>query len=299
MSWEFEHVAGPYGFTEGPAWDGEGLLFTDIPNSRIMRYVPATGACTEFRTGTNQANGLMLDKDGRLYACEGSIDRVTGAGRGIVRYEPDGGRTVISGRYRGSRFNSPNDLAIDAQGRIWFTDPRYHDDYDPMELDHESVYRLDPQDGGNWPISRMTYTMTKPNGLLIAPDQCTLYVAQSAYGGDSLRQLRGYPILDDDTLGAFRILHDFGPHRGIDGMCLDTDGNIVATAGFEQSGPGPMIYVFAPSGRVIETHPVPEDRPTNCTFGDSDLRTLYVTAGGSLYRARTDRQGLLLYPSLG
>ena len=79
-------------------------------------------------------------------------------------------------------------------------------------------------------------------------------------------------------------------------MCLDTDGNIVATAGFEQSGPGPMIYVFAPSGRVIETHPIPEDRPTNCTFGDSDLRTLYVTAGGSLYRARTDRQGLLLYP---
>ena len=299
MSWEFEHVAGPYGFTEGPAWDGEGLLFTDIPNSRIMRYVPATGACTEFRTGTNQANGLMLDKDGRLYACEGSIDRVTGAGRGIVRYEPDGGRTVIAGRYRGSRFNSPNDLAVDAQGRIWFTDPRYHDDYDPMELDHESVFRLDPQDGSNWPISRMTYTTTKPNGLLIAPDQRTLYVAQSAYGGDSLRQLRAYPILDDDTLGAFRILHDFGPHRGIDGMCLDTDGNIVATAGFEQSGPGPLIYVFAPSGRVIETHPVPEDRPTNCTFGDSDLRTLYVTAGGSLYRARTDRQGLLLYPSLG
>lgn len=298
MSWEFEHVAGPYGFTEGPAWDGEGLLFTDIPSSRIMRYVPATGACTVFRTGTNQANGLMLDKDGQLYACEGSINRVTGAGRGIVRYEPDGGRTVIGGRFRGSRFNSPNDLAIDAQGRIWFTDPRYHDDYDPMELDHESVFRLDPRYDGTWSIHRMTYTATKPNGLLIAPDQRTLYVAQSAYGGDSLRQLLAYPILDDDTLGAFRILHDFGPHRGIDGMCLDTAGNIVATAGFEQSGPGPMIYVFAPSGRVIETHPVPADRPTNCTFGDSDLRTLYVTAGGSLYRARTDRQGLLLYPRL-
>ena len=223
---------------------------------------------------------------------------MTGAGRGIVRYEPDGGRTVIGGRFRGSRFNSPNDLAIDAQGRIWFTDPRYHDDYDPMELDHESVFRLDPRYDGTWSIHRMTYTATKPNGLLIAPDQRTLYVAQSAYGGDSLRQLRAYPILDDDTLGAFRILHDFGPHRGIDGMCLDTAGNIVATAGFEQSGPGPLIYVFAPSGRVIETHPIPEDRPTNCTFGDSDLRTLYVTAGGSLYRARTDRLGLLLYPPL-
>lgn len=168
-----------------------------------------------------------------------------------------------------------------------------------MELDHESVFRLDPQDDGTWSIRRMTYTTTKPNGLLISPDQQTLYVAQSDRGGDTLRQLRAYPILDDDTLGPFGILHDFGPHRGIDGMCLDTDGNIVATAGFEQSGPGPMIYVFAPSGRVIETHPVPEDRPTNCTFGDSDLRTLYVTAGGSLYRARTERQGLLLYPPLG
>ena len=116
MNWEFEHVAGPYAFTEGPAWDGEGLLFTDIPSSRIMRYEPVTGACPVFRAGTNEANGLMLDKDGRLYACEGGSNPVSGAGRCIARYEPDGSRTVIGDRERGNRLNSPNDLAIDSQG---------------------------------------------------------------------------------------------------------------------------------------------------------------------------------------
>jgi len=92
------------------------------------------------------------------------------------------------------------------------------------------------------------------------------------------------------------VLHDFGPHRGADGMTLDAEGNLVVTAGWRRSGPGPMIYVFAPDGTVLETHPFPGDRPTNCTFGDPDLRTLYVTAGdGCLYRARTHRQGILLH----
>ena len=125
-----------------------------------------------------------------------------------------------------------------------------------------------------------------------------LYVAQSEYGDsdDKKRELRGYPINDDGTVGEHEVLHNFFPHRGIDGMCLDTEGNIVATAGWEESGPGPMIYVFAPNGRVLETHPLPTDRPTNCTFGDADLQTLYVTAGGCLYRVRTERKGYLIYP---
>lgn len=120
MSWKFEIIAGPMELTEGPAWDGTGLLFTNIPKSRIMRYDPQTGQCTEVRSGTNNANGLMFDKEGRLYACEGGS-----GGRRIVRYEPDGSTTVICDRFEGRRFNSPNDLAIDLQGRIWFTDPRY------------------------------------------------------------------------------------------------------------------------------------------------------------------------------
>jgi gluconolactonase len=290
MSWTFEVVVEPIGLTEGPAWDGRGLLFTNIPNSRVMRFEPVTCALAVERTGTNEANGLAFDRAGRLYGCEGG-------GRRIVRYEPDGGVTVLCDNYQGKRLNSPNDLVVDLQGRIWFTDPRYGDFRDDMELDHESVFRLDPQPDGAWTCARMTYDTTAPNGLLLSQDNSTLYVAQSKYGEGQKRELRAYPVQADGTLGEHRVLHNFYPHRGIDGMTLDTDGNIVATAGWEVSGPGGMIYVFAPNGRVLATHPVPAERPSNCTFGDADLRSLYVTTlEGHLLRARTDRQGWLTYP---
>src|SRR6185369_16251886 len=124
------------------------------------------------------------------------------------------------------------------------------------------------------------------------------YVAQSEYGVDRKRELRAYEIREDGTAGDYEVLHNFYPHRGIDGMCLDAEGNIVATAGWRQSGPGPMIYVFAPNGRVLETHPVPFDRPTNCTWGGADLGTLFVTTGGGhFFRVRnTGRRSYNLYP---
>ena len=297
MSWEFEQVAGPYGFTEGPAWDGEAVLFTDISTSRVMRYDPASGECTAFRSGTNEANGLIFDKDGNLYACEGS--KLFGDGEGgrrISRYNADGTTTVVVEDFEGKRLNSPNDLAFDAQGRLWFTDPRYGDETDDLELDHRSVFRLDPRADDSWDITRVTYDTTSPNGLLVSRDGKWLYVAQSAYGDNNPRELRRYPINDDGSVGAYEVLHNFYPHRGIDGMCWDSDGNIIATAGWEESGPGPMLYVFTPSGRVLETHPVPTDQPTNCTFGDPDLQTLYVTAGGCLFRTRPGRRGYLIYP---
>lgn len=286
MSWQFEVVIEPIGLTEGPAWDGSGLLFTNIPNNRVVRYDPASGEITTYRANTNECNGLVLDKEGQLYGCEGG-------GRRIVRYERDGTTTVIRDNYRGKRLNSPNDLIIDNQGRIWFTDPRYGDHRADMELEHESIYRLDPRPSGQWAITRMTYDTTSPNGLALSPDNKTLYVAQSKYGEGQKRELRAYPILEDGSLGPYQALHNFYPHRGIDGMCVDTEGNIIATAGWELSGPGGMIYVFAPDGRVLETHPVPAKRPSNCTFGGPDLRTLYVTTlEGHLLRAQTDRQGL-------
>ena len=291
MDWNFHSLIEPMTLTEGPAWDGSGLLFSNIPNSRIMRYDPQTEKVSVYRTGTNEANGLMFDKDGRLYACESGARR-------IVRYEADGSTTVICDRFEGRRFNSPNDLAIDNQGRIWFTDPRYGDFRDDMELDHESVFRLDPQPDGAWRVARVTFDTTSPNGILFSLDQRTLYVAQSKYGEGQLRELRAYPVRDDGSLGPYAVLHNFYPHRGIDGMCLDTDGNIIATAGWEVSGPGGMIYVFAPNGRVLETHPVPANRPTNCAFGGPDLSVLYVTSiEGHLLRAQTDRRGHLLYPT--
>ena len=290
--WQFHQVAGPFGLTEGPAWDGEALLFSNLPNSRILRYHPKTQKTEIYRQGTRLANGLMLDSRGRLFACEA-------AGRCIACYHRDGHRTVIADSFQGKRLNSPNDLAIDTKGRIWFSDPDYSPHWaeaiGPPELEHKAVYRLDPRADGSWSIRRMTHDTARPNGLLVTPDLRTLYVAESDFQGD--RQLRAYPVLEDDTLGPCEILHDFAPHRGIDGMCLDVEGNIVAAAGWEKSGPGGMIYVFDPRGRVLERHPTPCARPTNCSWGGPDLRTLYLTSVcGRLYRIETDRKGWLLFP---
>ena len=290
MNWDFELVAGPFIFTEGPAWDGEAVLFTDIPTSRVMRYDPASAESTVFRTGTNEANGLMFNQGGEPYACEGG-------GRRITRYNLDGTMPVIVDKFEGKRLNSPNDLAFDTQGRLWFTDPRYGDRTDDLELDHRSVFRLDPQPDDTWKITRATHDTTNPNGVLISQDGKWLYVAQSEYGKENPRELRRYPINDDGSVGEYDVLHNFYPHRGIDGMCWDSEGNIIATAGWLESGPGPMIYVFASNGRVLETHLAPADRPTNCTFGDPDLQTLYHTASGCLYRTRPGRKGYLIYPS--
>jgi gluconolactonase len=297
MDWEFELLEGPYGGTsEGPAWDGQAVLFTHIPESRIMRYDPSSGAITEYRSGTNNTNGLMFDAEGRLYGCQ------TG-GHCIVRFEPDGSQTQLPNLLDGKRHNRPNDLAIDSKGRIWFTDPfgRGRPDGE-RQLDHASVLRHTPQADGGWKLERMTFDTTSPNGTLLSKDERTLYVAQSDY--DGTRELRAYPLKDDDTLGPYKVLHTFGNdsdggvQRGVDGMCLDSDGNIVACAGWNEAGPGPMIYIFSPTGRVLETHPMPVDRVTNCTFGDPGLNTLYVTTGlGHFYRVRnTGRRGYNLYP---
>jgi gluconolactonase len=300
MSWKFELLMKPSGvpLTEGPVWDGEFLYFTHIRASRIMRYDPGSGAITEWRSGTNRTNGLAFDAQGRLFGC-------CSGGRAIVRFDPDGRNVVIADQLDGKKLSTPNDLAIDRKGRIWFTNPVNEGNWDKTEveeLDHRSVLRADPQRDGKYTVTRVTSDTTQPNGILVSRDQTTLYVAESGSARGIPRELRAYPIRDDGSLGTYRTLFTWGEdakgvHRGIDGMCLDIEGNIVATAGYEEAGTGPMIYVFAPSGRVLETHPLPSVRPTNCCFGGADLTTLFLTTGeGHFFKAQTDRVGWAMYP---
>ena len=294
VTWHWELLAGPATITEGPAWDGEGLFYTSIDENEIRRYNPATGRVTTVYRDTGGSNGLAFGGDGSLYACEGT-------GRAIARYDVNGVKTILVDRFEGRRLNSPNDLVIDAAGALWFTDPRYGDQ-GGRELDHDSVYRLAPPASGDgpWSIARVTFDTTRPNGLLLSWDERTLYVAQSDYEQTSVRQLRAYPVQADGSLGAYTVLHDFGEARGIDGMCWDAAGHIVATCGWELSGPGSRIAVFAADGTLLEEHPLPAGRPSNCAFGGSNLGDLYVTTlDGRLYRiANTGRQGYLQSPAI-
>lgn len=290
MAWNFEQIAGPFGFTESPVWTGESVLFSDIPNSRILEFDISTGECSTYLSKTNNANGLKYSPDGELFACEV-------AGRRIARYRPDGKSTSVVDTYDGNRLNSPNDLSFDDDGDLWFTDPRYVGnaaglDADDRDLDHDSVYHVRQTDD-TWSVKRVTEDTTRPNGILVSKDQSRLFVAQSDPREGKACELRSYTIYDNKKIGDYSVLHNFNPHWGIDGMCLDENGNIIATAGSTESGPGPMLYVFAPSGRVLETRPYPGEQPTNCCFGGEDLKTLYVTGDGCLYRAVTDRIGLL------
>ena len=300
MQWKFELLRKPsvVPLTEGPVWDGEHLYFTHIRASCILRYDPKSGAITEWRSGTNRTNGLAFDAQGRLFGC-------CSGGRSIVRFDPDGRNVVIADRLDGKKLSTPNDLAIDRKGRIWFTNPVNEGNWDKTEieeLDHRSVLRADPQKDGKYTVTRVTFDTTQPNGILVSRDQTTLYVAESGSKRGIARELRAYPVQEDGSLGTFRTLFTWGEdakgvHRGIDGMCLDSEGNIVATAGYEDAGSGPMIYVFSPTGRVLETHPLPSVRPTNCCFGGPDLTTLFLTTGeGHFFKAQTDRVGWAMYP---
>ena len=149
MTWNFTIVNGPYGgVAEGPAWDGSGLLFTHIPSSRILRYDPQTRGSTLYRENSNNANGLMLDSSGTLFACEGG-------GRRVVRYEADGSATVLADGFEGQKLNIPNDLAIDSQGRVWFTDPFYEGAGGEWSNDRsKKTIVAAPAGGGAWAAVR-------------------------------------------------------------------------------------------------------------------------------------------------
>lgn len=268
-------------FTEGPAYGpGGAIYFTDIGN-RIMRFDPATSKTTVYREPSGRANGLDFDPRGRLVAAEGA-DK--GGNRRISITEPDGTVRGLAEKWNGKRFNSPNDLAIDTKGRVYFTDPRYAGG-EKREIDTESVYRVDP-DGT---VARIVEDVQKPNGIALAPDMKTLYLADSNPKGN--QHLLAFPLKEDGTVGVKKLLHDFGKARGIDGMSLDRQGNIYGAAG---SGPTSGVYVFNPTGKQLAFIPVPETA-TNCVFGDKDRKTLYITAGKSLYRVRLQTVGFAVY----
>jgi len=278
--WRWQLVARHEHITEGPAWDGQFLYYSEIDANRTWRYDPSSGERKVWREDTNGANGMVHDGQGSLLVCEGR-------GRRVTRYTDGQPTVVIADQFDEQQLNEPNDLALDGNGRIWFTDPNYGGR--PMQLAHESVYRTDTSGA---PPVRVTLDTVRPNGVLLSADEDELFVADSPRERSQRRQLRAYPIERDGSLDPPRILHDFGEGRGVDGMTRTTDGLVVATAGFYERGPGPMIYVFDTRGRVLSTHPTPADRPTNCTFAEKDRAVLYVTfGGGELYRA-TD-SGLL------
>ena len=288
MSWKFEDAAPVIGsITEGNAWNGEKLLYSNIAMNRIMSLDVISGLVEVWRENTEGTNGLNYDSEGQLFGCSSD-------GRKIVRFDPNGQTVTIADRVDGRRINSPNDLAITPSGSIYFSD-RVGDVSPENGITYSAIISAEPQDDGNYKTIRRTLNTTMPNGLLFSCDYKTLYVAQSDYGASEDRHLRAYPVNDDGSLGEYDLLHDFGPHRGIDGMTLSSEGNIVACTGWELSGPGGMITIFDPQGRIIETHPTPAQRPTNCTFVGEDL---YVSSieGHCLVARKTGMTGYLLWP---
>ncbi|WP_165246260.1 SMP-30/gluconolactonase/LRE family protein [Paludisphaera soli] len=259
-------------FTEGGATAADGsILFSDI-GDRIMRFNPSTGETKVFREPSGRANGMIFDGQGRLIVAEGAN---TGGGRRISITDLDGECRTLADRFEGKRFNSPNDVTIDAKGRVYFSDPRYVGD-ESRELDFEGVFRIDP-DGR---VTRLETTATKPNGLVVSPDGKTLYIADN--GG----QRRALLAVDLDAKGDAsnpRVLQEFGPDAGIDGMTIAVDGRIVAAT-------AKGAVVFSPEGKRLALIPTPE-AAANVEFGGDDGQILYILAGKSLYRIPTTMTG--------
>jgi sugar lactone lactonase YvrE len=294
MTWNFERVASPFqGPANGVVWDGKTVIFSLMEDMKLMRFDPESGTTSEIRKYTNRVNGLAFGRRGELLGCQEG-------GRRLVEFSPDGRMFAVDALLDGKYHNHPSDLAVDSQARIWFADPHSATlAFGPQifpPLDHASVLRLEKNERNAWVVRRITFDTAAPRSVLLSPDEKTLYVAEGEPGGGR-RELRAYPIGDDGAVGSCRVLHTFGedyrgPHRGIEGMCLDADGNIVAVGGWRKSGAGPLAQVFSPEGAVIESHALPGDVPNRCCFGGAGLDTLYVTTGnGELYRAKTTRRG--------
>ncbi len=282
-------------FTEGVAVAPDGtIVFSDIPGTtpgKVYRFDPTAGTVDVLSHDSGKSNGLMYTRDGRLIACCGANDGL----RALCEIKPDGEVVELVTDFEGHRFNAPNDLVIHPDGAVYFSDPFYVGS-EQRELDHMSVYRVDLESGE---VTRATTTISKPNGLIFSPDGHTLYVAETNNGVANpndpnalaegvVMRLHAFDVAEDGTLSGQRMLVDFGEETGIDGMTMDVEGHIYAAVR-SQSRFG--IAVFSDAGEELAFIPTP-DLPTNCCFGVGDeAKTLFVTAGGGLYRIRMGVEG--------
>ena len=255
-------VGGDNGPAEGPVWWKEGgyLLFSDINGNRRMKYTPGQGT-VEFKKPTNGANGLTRDLQGRLVACEG-------AGRRVIREEPDGTTTVIASSFQGRRLNRPNDVVVKSDGSIYFTDPWTSPDVPQQwDLTFMGVYRVTPDLGT---MTLLVDDFTLPNGLAFSPDESVLYINDSRR-----RHIRAFDLAPNGTLAkqSDRVFADLsGPESGVpDGMKVDTLGNVYC-------GGAGGIYILDPKGRKLGRIVHGEPATTNIGFGGSDWKTLFFTS---------------------
>jgi gluconolactonase len=278
-----ERIATGFRWAEGPVWFGDlrCLLWSDIPNDRIMRWVEETGEVSVFRSPSHNANGHTRDRQGRLVSCEHDTRRVT-------RTEPDGTVTVLMDRFEGKRLNAPNDVVVPSDGSIWFTDPGYGIlvNYEGHRAEFElptAVYRLDPATGAA--VAVITH-MVRPNGLCFSPDESLLYVVDT---GVAPRTILVFDVVGGTRVANGRLFADMSPGSS-DGIRCDVDGNVWSAAGGGGDG-FDGVLVMAPDGTRIGQILLPE-KCANLCFGGVKRNRLFMAASQSIYALYVEAQGV-------
>jgi gluconolactonase len=263
---EWQLLADGFTFTEGPVWHPDGyLLFSDIPENRIRRW--RDGKVDVFREPSGNSNGLTLDLELRLLACEHGNRRVS---RAAIGADPE----PLVTQYEGSRLNSPNDIIVRSDGRIFFTDPPYGITDDQRELPFNGVFTLDP---AGVILTLIANDFDRPNGLALSPDERTLYVDDT-----NRMHVRAFDVAANGTLSNGRVFAEMRDGGRPDGMKVDREGRIYVTAG--------GVQVFDASGNPLGVIECPQP-PANCAWGD-DGSTLYITARTAVYRTRIATHGI-------